>query len=120
MALAIPVSVRQLGLDVIAAHDTAKYEIVGTDMQLLRLHLDPGEKVTAEPGAMVYAHSATKAGCNGDDCCARCLSGSPCIMGTFEATGPGAYVGCPVEFLRDASGAVSWVRVNGRVARRER
>lgn len=36
------------------------------------------------------------------------------------ATGPGAYVGCPVEFLRDASGAVSWVRVNGRVARRER
>ena len=93
MALAIPVSVRQLGLDVIAAHDTAKYEIVGTDMQLLRLHLDPGEKVTAEPGAMVYAHSATKAGCNGDDCCARCLSGSPCIMGTFEATGPGAYVG---------------------------
>ena len=93
MALAIPVSVRQLGLDVIATHDTAKYEIVGTDMQLLRLHLDPGEKVTAEPGAMVYAHSATKAGCNGDDCCARCLSGSPCIMGTFEATGPGAYVG---------------------------
>lgn len=93
MALAIPVSVRQLGLDVIATHDTAKYEIVGTDMQMLRIHLDPGEKVTAEPGAMVYAHSATKAGCNGDDCCARCLSGSPCIMGTFEATGPGAYVG---------------------------
>ncbi|KAH8048420.1 hypothetical protein JL722_12472 [Aureococcus anophagefferens] len=44
MALAIPVSVRQLGLDVIATHDTAKYEIVGTDMQMLRIHLDPGEK----------------------------------------------------------------------------
>jgi CubicO group peptidase (beta-lactamase class C family) len=34
------------------------------------------------------------------------------------ATGPGAYEGMPVEFVRDASGAVTWVRVNGRIARK--
>jgi len=34
------------------------------------------------------------------------------------ATGPGAYEGMPVEFVRDGSGAVTWVRVNGRIARK--
>ena len=35
------------------------------------------------------------------------------------ATGPGAFVGMAVEFIRDESGAVTWVRVNGRIARKE-
>jgi CubicO group peptidase (beta-lactamase class C family) len=35
------------------------------------------------------------------------------------ATGPGAYEGMAVEFIRDDSGAVTWVRVNGRIARKE-
>lgn len=30
----------------------------------------------------------------------------------------GVYTGLPVEFVRDGSGAVRWVRVNGRIARR--
>ena len=32
---------------------------------------------------------------------------------------PRAYTGMPVEFIRDESGAVTWVRVNGRIARKE-
>ena len=32
---------------------------------------------------------------------------------------PRAYTGMPVEFIRDDSGAVTWVRVNGRIARKE-
>lgn len=35
------------------------------------------------------------------------------------STGPGAYVGTPVEFIRDDDGVVMWVRVNGRIARKE-
>ena len=35
------------------------------------------------------------------------------------ATGPGAFVGMAVEFIRDESGAVTWVRVNGRIARKD-
>lgn len=35
------------------------------------------------------------------------------------ATGPGAFTGMAVEFIRDDSGAVTWVRVNGRIARKE-
>jgi CubicO group peptidase (beta-lactamase class C family) len=34
-------------------------------------------------------------------------------------TGPGAFAGMAVEFIRDDSGAVTWVRVNGRIARKE-
>lgn len=34
-------------------------------------------------------------------------------------TGPGSFQGMAVEFIRDGSGAVTWVRVNGRIARRE-
>lgn len=35
------------------------------------------------------------------------------------ATGPGAFAGMAVEFIRDAGGVVTWVRVNGRIARKE-
>ncbi len=35
------------------------------------------------------------------------------------STGPGAFLGMAVEFIRDESGTVTWVRVNGRIARKE-
>jgi CubicO group peptidase (beta-lactamase class C family) len=35
------------------------------------------------------------------------------------ATGPGSFPGMAVEFIRDGGGAVTWIRVNGRIARRE-
>lgn len=31
----------------------------------------------------------------------------------------GSYIGMPFEFIRNASGAVGWIRVNGRIARKE-
>jgi CubicO group peptidase (beta-lactamase class C family) len=39
----------------------------------------------------------------------------------YAATDDGsgfAYVGVPIEFIRNASGAVGWIRVNGRIARK--
>ena len=35
------------------------------------------------------------------------------------STGPSAFEGMAVEFIRDDQGVVTWVRVNGRIARRE-
>ena len=35
------------------------------------------------------------------------------------STGSGAFTGMAVEFIRDETGAVTWVRVNGRIARKE-
>ena len=35
------------------------------------------------------------------------------------AAPPRAYVGMPVEFIRDGAGGVRWIRVNGRIARKE-
>ena len=34
-------------------------------------------------------------------------------------SGASAYTGKPVEFVRDDRGRVTWVRVNGRIARKE-
>jgi hypothetical protein len=34
------------------------------------------------------------------------------------STGPGAFEGMAVEFIRDGEGTVTWVRVNGRIARK--
>ncbi len=36
-----------------------------------------------------------------------------------HSTGPGAYPGLPVEFIRDDRGVVTWIRVNGRIARKK-
>ena len=30
----------------------------------------------------------------------------------------GGFLGMPIEFIRNAAGAVGWIRVNGRIARR--
>jgi hypothetical protein len=35
------------------------------------------------------------------------------------ATGPGSFPGMAVEFIRDGSSTVTWVRVNGRIARKD-
>lgn len=35
------------------------------------------------------------------------------------STGPGAFEGMAVEFIRDDAGIVTWVRVNGRIARKD-
>jgi hypothetical protein len=35
------------------------------------------------------------------------------------ATGPGAFTGMAVEFVRDDRARVAWVRVNGRIARKD-
>ena len=31
----------------------------------------------------------------------------------------GSYMGSPFEFIRGSDGSVQWIRVNGRIARRE-
>ncbi|KAJ1459286.1 tryptophan RNA-binding attenuator protein-like domain-containing protein [Pelagophyceae sp. CCMP2097] len=98
MMYAVPASVAAMGIVEVDTHAMlgplqGRAEIFGHDMQILRLMLEPGEKVTAEPGAMVYTHSGVKASCNADDCCGRCCSGSPCIMATYTGEEPGAYIG---------------------------
>ena len=83
----------QMGIEKFVAPPTDKYEIFGEDMQILRFRLAPGEKVEAEPGAMVYMSDDVQAGCNMVQPLKRCMGGSPCCMGTFTAPdGEGAYV----------------------------
>ena len=92
--MVMPASIQQMGLTVVGTEDLGpKYEVVGHDMQLLRIQMEPGDKVVAEPGAMVYMHSDVQAGCDSSDCMGRCCSGSPCIMGTFETPDTGGYLG---------------------------
>jgi hypothetical protein len=42
----------------------------------------------------------------------------PDVAYVTSEDGTGGYVGMPVEFIRNAAGAVGWIRVNGRIARK--
>src|SRR4051812_45902516 len=42
------------------AYDVIDYEIVGNEMQYAEITLDPGEMVTAEPGAVMYMTAGIK------------------------------------------------------------
>jgi CubicO group peptidase (beta-lactamase class C family) len=42
----------------------------------------------------------------------------PDVAYVASEDGGGGYVGMPVEFIRNAAGAVGWIRVNGRIARK--
>jgi hypothetical protein len=42
----------------------------------------------------------------------------PDVAYVASEDGTGGYVGMPVEFIRNGAGAVGWIRVNGRIARR--
>ena len=68
-------------------------QVLGQDMQVLRIHLNRGEKALAEPGAMVYMSENVEAGCDSDKWWPRCMGCEPCCFATFEAKGDGAYVG---------------------------
>lgn len=79
----------------IVSTDATKYDILGTDMQILNVALGPGEKITTEPGSMLYVGPTVKNETDTGNCLGRCCSGNPCIMSTFtngegEA---GSYVG---------------------------
>lgn len=88
-------SVKAFGIDELdpTARLPDKFEIFGTDMQVLRVFMDAGDKIIAEPGAMIYMSEAVLAGCDSSDCCGRCMSCSPCCMATYEAETSGTYVG---------------------------
>ena len=68
-------------------------QVLGQDMQVLRIHLNRGEKALAEPGAMVYMSENVEAGCDSAKWWPRCMGCEPCCFATFEAKGDGAYVG---------------------------
>ena len=68
-------------------------QVLGQDMQVLRIHLNRGDKALAEPGAMVYMSENVEAGCDSDKWWPRCMGCEPCCFATFEAKGDGAYVG---------------------------
>ena len=91
---AVPASIASFGIQELdaAAGLPDKFEVYGTDMQVLRAYLDPGEKILAEPGALVYMSEGIRAGCDESDCFGRCISCSPCCMATFEAKEDNTYV----------------------------
>ena len=68
-------------------------QVLGQDMQVLRIHLNRGDKALAEPGAMVYMSENVEAGCDSAKWWPRCMGCEPCCFATFEAKGDGAYVG---------------------------
>ena len=48
-------------------------QVLGQDMQVLRIHLNRGDKALAEPGAMVYMSENVEAGCDSDTWWPGCM-----------------------------------------------
>ncbi|MBQ6901258.1 MAG: TIGR00266 family protein [Firmicutes bacterium] len=57
---AIPPGMMQKGNILFSKADVIDYEIIGDDMQMVEIVLDPGESVIAEAGAMNYMEAAIK------------------------------------------------------------
>jgi len=86
VAVAMPVAVATLapGLTEFAPLDGAgKYEVVGSDMQVLHLKLSPSETILCEPGSMAYMQPDVTSGINVNSCFPRCMSGNYCIMSAY-------------------------------------
>ena len=56
----IPPGMMQKGNILFSKADVIDYEIIGDDMQMVEIVLDPGESVIAEAGAMNYMEAAIK------------------------------------------------------------
>ena len=58
--------------------DPDRYEVCGSDMQVLSLKLDAAERIESVPGALSYMEPGVKMNVNCNDCLPRCISGSSC------------------------------------------
>ncbi|KAJ8611877.1 hypothetical protein CTAYLR_005799 [Chrysophaeum taylorii] len=76
----------------VAVVASPKYEILGDDMQVLSIKLDLAEEVTTAPGSLNFMHPGIHSSVDCKDCFGRCMSGERCIMATYKATSPDAYV----------------------------
>jgi len=66
-----------------------KFEVLGSDMQIINVALDPGEKLTGEPGSMTFMQPSIKNSVDCNNCFGRCCSGEPCVMANFTNEGEG-------------------------------
>ena len=76
-------------VEVVQSLDPAKFEVLGSDMQILNVKVAPGggDQVKSEPGTMVYMEPAIKMSVDCVDCvtgCKRECAGAPPVMATFS------------------------------------
>ena len=81
------------------AINPAKYEVLGSDMQIINIALDAQEKLVGEPGSMAFMQPSIKNSVDCNNCCGRCMSGEPCIMSNYTNSGDGpAVIGLTPSF----------------------
>jgi len=69
--------------------DISKFEVYGSDMQIVSICLQPGETVLSSAGSMTYTDPAIKPGVTCGNCCARCISGESCCATTWTNNAAG-------------------------------
>lgn len=77
------------GFDIVVPSvPTENFQVTGADCQVLTVNLKPGEKVTSEPGAMMFMSSdmGAEARCGG---CTRTCAGESCCKVEFTNNGNG-------------------------------
>ena len=75
--------------EVVPVLEGDKFEVLGSDMQILNVKVKAGEVIQSVPGGMAYMDPSMKMAVNTTDCSGRCLSGSSPIMATYTNEGSG-------------------------------
>jgi len=73
-------------MEVMPALDPNRFEVLGSDMQVLNLKMSGSETMQSVPGAMMYMEPSVTMAVNCNDMLGRCLSGSSCIMADYTNT----------------------------------
>jgi uncharacterized protein (AIM24 family) len=79
-----------------------KYEVLGSDMQILNLEVPSGDnqpKLVATPRSMNYADPSMRMSTDCGSCFGRCMSGETCIMASYRNSGDSpVYLGLTPNF----------------------
>ena len=101
MAVAVPVGrVLYPGMtEHIPNIDPDKFEVCGSDMQVLNASLNAGEKMQSVPGALNYMDPNIKMSVSCNKCFGRCMSCTSIVLTDYTNHGPsGAIVGLTPNF----------------------
>lgn len=84
----------ELGFELVKSESTSdKYEILGDDMQVITLEMQPDQVMISEPGTMLTMSKDIKTEVVWDDCCARMCGGEPPMNVKYTNEGEKGFVG---------------------------
>lgn len=88
---------KQMGFDILQTssitgpgQDEGAWKLLGDDLHILVLNMEPGQQVTTEPGTFLMGSADIKTEMTFDNCCCRFIGGEPCVNSILTNDGDNA------------------------------